>query len=469
MPAVGTFRVCEPGRLPLTEAVGEAVGEAIALPSVLVTMLGSLIEAWPRQIYTQPLVTTRFLGQRTTYVCDPGHIRSLLVDQAEALEREPFMLRALAPALGSGVLTADGSHWRGQRRTASPMFRPDRVRSFVPAMARAAAATRTRWHGADPAGAERDVLHEMMRTTFEVIVATMVSGDPHLEVEPFGRAMDAYLGQTSWKIALAMLRAPAWVPHPGARGGAAAVRHLRGEVARTIARRRARGEPGTDLLGLLLEARDPETGQPLPEARVVDNLLTFVAAGHETTALALAWTLRVLAEHPEVEARVVAEMARLGDDPAADPEAADRLPYTRQVLLEVMRLYPPAPLIVRRTRAPVRLGDRVVPAGQSVHVPVYALHRHALLWDRPEVFDPDRFAPERAAARDRYAYLPFGAGPRVCIGMSLALTECLIILATLLPAFRFRPVTRAMPATQFRVTLRPKGGLTMRVEPRHVA
>lgn len=218
MPAVGTFRVCEPGRLPLTEAVGEAVAEAIALPSVLVTMLGSLIEAWPRQIYTQPLVTTRFLGQRTTYVCDPGHIRSLLVDQAEALEREPFMLRALAPALGSGVLTADGSHWRGQRRTASPMFRPDRVRSFVPAMARAAAATRMRWHGADPAGAERDVLHEMMRTTFEVIVATMVSGDPHLEVEPFGRAMDAYLGQTSWKIALAMLRAPAWVPHPGARG-----------------------------------------------------------------------------------------------------------------------------------------------------------------------------------------------------------------------------------------------------------
>ena len=463
MPAVGTFRVCAPGRPPFAAAVAEGVAEAVALPSVLVTMLGSLIEAWPRQIYTQPLVTTRFLGQRTTYVCDPGHIRSLMVDQAEALEREPFMLRALAPALGAGVLTADGAHWRRQRRTAIPMFRPDRVRSFVPAMARAAAATRARWRDADPAGAERDILREMMRTAFDVIVATMVSGDPHLEVEPFGAAMDAYLGQTSWKIALEMLRAPSWVPHPGARG----------EVARTIARRRARGEPGSDLLGLLLQARDPETGAPLPEASLVDNLLTFVSAGHETTALALAWTFRVLAEHPEVERRVVAEMARLGDDLAADPEAADRLPYTRQVLLEVMRLYPPAPLIVRRTRAPVRLGDTAVPAGQSVHVPVYALHRHALLWDRPEAFDPDRFAPERAAARDRYAYLPFGAGPRVCIGMSLALTECLVILATLLPAFRLRPVTAEMPAAQFRVTLRPKGGLTMRVAPRpgagHVA
>jgi cytochrome P450 len=465
MPSVGTFRVCEPGRFPFEDALAEA----ITLPSVLVTMLRSLIEAWPKQIYTQPLVTTRFLGQRTTYVCDPGHIRSLMVDQAEALEREPFMLRALAPAFGSGVLTADGPHWREQRRTAVPMFRPDRVRSFVPAMARAALATRTRWREAGPAEGERDILREMMRTTFDVIVATMVSGDSDLEVGPFGRAMDAYLGQTSWKIALEMLRAPAWTPHPGSRAGAAAVRYLRGEVARTIARRRARGEPGGDLLGLLLQAQDPETGQPLPDASIVDNLLTFVSAGHETTALALAWTFRVLAEHPEVERRVVAEMAVLGPEPAANPDVADRLPYTRQVLLEVMRLYPPAPLIVRRTRAPIRLGDTVVPAGQSVHVPVYALHRHALLWDRPETFDPDRFDPARAAARDRYAYLPFGAGPRVCIGMGLALTECLVILATLLPAFRFRPVTAAMPTAQFRVTLRPEGGLAMRVAPRQAA
>jgi cytochrome P450 len=446
MPAVGRFRVCEPGKAPLAEALAE-VG---SLPSVLATMLRSLIEAWPQQIYTQPLVTTRFLGRRTTYVCDPGQIRSLMVDQADALEREPFMLRALAPALGSGVLTADGPHWRGQRRTAVPMFRPDRVRGFVPAMARAAEATRTRWRGEAPPDGARDLLREMMRTTFDVIVATMVSGD-----------------------ALEMLHAPAWVPHPGARAGAAAARYLRGEVARTIARRRARAEPGTDLLGLLLEARDPETGQPLSDASVIDNLLTFVAAGHETTALALAWTFRVLAEHPEVERRVLAEMAALDADLdadlAADPGAADRLPYTRQVLLEVMRLYPPAPLIVRRAKAPVRLGAVTVPAGQSIHVPVYALHRHALLWDRPEAFDPDRFAPDRAAARDRYAYLPFGAGPRVCIGMSLALTECLVILATLLPAFRFVPETPAMPRAQFRVTLRPEGGLRMRVAPRHVA
>lgn len=463
MSSVGRFRVCEPGGVPLRDAVAEA----LALPSVLATMLRSLIEAWPEQVYAQPLVTARFLGQRTTYVCDPLHIRGLLVDQADALAREPFMMRALVPALGTGILTADGPHWREQRRTAAPMFRPERIRGFVPAMAAAARATRARWLRGGPADGIRDILPEMMRTTFDVIVATMVSGDDALEVEPFGRAIDAYLAQTSWKIALTMLKAPAWTPHPGWRAGARAARYVRGEVARTVARRRARGEPGADLLGLLLQAVDPETGEGLSDASLVDNLLTFVAAGHETTALALTWTLRVLADHPEIERRVLAEIAGLGADLADDPRAVDRLAFTRQVVLEVMRLYPPAPLIVRRAAADIRLGDTVVPAGQAVHVPVYALHRHRLLWDRPDVFDPDRFAPGPSAARDRYAYLPFGAGPRVCIGMGLALTECLVILATLLPAFRFVPERPGMPAAQFRVTLRPRNGMPMKVVVRH--
>lgn len=465
MSFIGKFRVCEPGGLPLQEVIAEA----IALPSVLATMVRSMIEAWPNDVYTRPLVTTRFLGKRTIYVCEPRHIRSLLVDQADALEREPFMLRALAPALGSGILTADGLHWRAQRRTAAPMFRPDRVRSFVPAMTRAADATRMRWLNGESSAVVRDILPEMMRTTFDVIVATMISDDSQLEVEPFGRAIDAYLGQSSWKIALSMLNAPVWTPHPGARAGAAAARYLRGEVARTVARRRTRGEPGTDLLGLLLQAEDPETGRPLSSDSLVDNLLTFVAAGHETTALALTWTLRMLAEHPEAERRVLDEICNFGADLASDPTAADRLVYTRQVLLEVMRLYPPAPLIVRRATADIQLGDRTVRAGDSVHVPVYALHRHHSLWDKPEAFDPDRFSPALVVSRDRYAYLPFGAGPRVCIGMSLALTECLVILATLLPAFRFIPVEAAMPTAQFKVTLRPKGGMKMKIGPRHVS
>ncbi|MCJ2086697.1 cytochrome P450 [Methylobacterium sp. E-005] len=175
----------------------------------------------------------------------------------------------------------------------------------------------------------------------------------------------------------------------------------------------------------------------------------------------------MLAEHPDVERRVLEEISGLDTDLAASPEAVDRLVYTRQVVLEVMRLYPPAPLIVRRATADIRLGDRVVKAGESVHVPVCAVHRHVLLWDRPQLLNPDRFDPEAAASRDRYAFLPFGAGPRVCIGMGLALTECLVILARLLPAFRFVPATVEMPTAPFRVTLRPKGGMRMKIVPRY--
>lgn len=466
-----TFRLCDQR----PSSLKDALAEALTVPPLLATMLRSMIEAWPEEVYAQPAVATRFLGKRTTYVCEPGLIRSLLVDQADALERETFMMRALTPALGRGILTADGAFWRGQRRTAAPMFRPDRIRGFVPAIAAAAEAGRARWQRAWIKDAQdtkeapaADILPELMRTAFEIIVATMISGDSEMEVGPFGRAVDAYLSQTQWKIALAHLGAPEWTPHPGARRGAAAARYLRGETARTIARRRARGEPGRDLLGTLLEARDPETGLGLSEDGLIDNLLTFVAAGHETTALALAWTLRLIADRPEVEARMLAEIAGLGASLAENPDGVERLTYTRQVLMEAMRLYPPAPLIVRRTVREVRLGETRIPAGESVHVPVYAVHRNRGLWDRPDAFDPDRFAPALHAARDRYAYLPFGAGPRVCIGMGLAITESLILLATLLPAFRFVPDRAEMPEAQFRVTLRPRGGMPMRVVPRHV-
>ncbi|GAB6844249.1 cytochrome P450 [Methylorubrum rhodinum] len=459
-----TFRLCDQ-RPP---SLRDAFAEALTVPPLLATMLRSMIEAWPDEVYAQPAVATRFLGKRTTYVCEPGLIRSLLVDQADALERETFMLRALAPALGRGILTADGAFWRGQRRTAAPMFRPDRIRGFVPAIAAAAEAGRARWQAtAAQVAPAADILPELMRTAFEIIVATMISGDSEMQVAPFGRAIDDYLSQTQWKIALAHLGAPAWTPHPGARRGAAAARYLRDETARTIARRRARGEPGRDLLGLLLEARDPETGLGLSEEALVDNLLTFVAAGHETTALALAWTLRLIADRPEVEARMLAEIAGLPAPLGQKPDGVERLTYTRQVLMEAMRLYPPAPLIVRRTVREVRLGETRIPAGESVHVPVYALHRNRGLWDRPDAFDPDRFAPAIHAARDRYAYLPFGAGPRVCIGMGLAITECLVVLATLLPALRFVPERAEMPEAQFRVTLRPRGGVPMRVVARH--
>lgn len=432
-----------------------------ALPNVLLTMLRSMVDAWPDEVYAERIVETKLLGQRTHFVVDPALIRTLLVDEAASLEREAFMTRALAPALGRGLLTSDGSLWRSQRRTTAPVFRPDHIRTFVPGMAAAAEATRDRWLARPREAPAADLAQEMMRTAFDIITTTMASGEPGLDAARFAAAMEDYLGQTNWKMAYVMLGLPGWLPHPGARRGAAAARALRTAVTGLIAARRARGGAEQDLLGLLLTAPHPETDRAMPDEQLVDNLLTFVAAGHETTALALTWTFRLLADHPGVERRVLAEIAAAGLDIARAPDLADRLPYARQVLMEAMRLYPPAPLMVRRTTRAIRLGDTPIPAGRSVHVPIYALHRHRRLWERPDVFDPDRFDPAQHAARDRHAYLPFGAGPRVCIGMGMAMTECLVVLATLLPAFRLRPAAPTMPTARFRVTLRPHGGMPM--------
>ena len=428
------------------------------------TAFRNLVDAWPEQVYEEGLVQGRLLGRPVTYVVDPERIRTLLVDDAHRLVRDDAMTRALSPALGQGLLTSAGPAWRAQRRTAAPAFRPDRVSALAPAMARVASATLARWGAA---GLPRvvDLQSEMMRTTLDVIVAAMVSDDEGFDAPAFSRALDAYLGQTNWSIAFGVMGVPAWVPHPRCVTGAMAARQLRSMTSLVIAARRRRGESGGDLLGAMLASAGPEPGDGFEADRVVDNLLTFVMAGHETTALALTWTLRLIADHPDVERRMLREIEGMAAPPG-EPGAVDQLAYTRQVVLEAMRLYPPAALLVRRAAEDLRVGDLRVPAGGSIHIPVYALHRHRRLWTDPDAFDPDRFEPGRSKDRHRFAFIPFGGGPRVCIGMGMAITECLVILATLLPRVRLRPTVPSLPGTRLRVTLRPVGGVPMVVEPR---
>ncbi len=435
--------------------------------AALTSVVNNLIEAWPAAVYEAPLVEARFLGRKTTFVCAPDLVQSLLVDQAGALERDDFLLRALVPALGRGVLTADGAAWRSQRRTAAPVFRHDRIAAFVPAMSAAAEATAARWRtreASDPI----DMLGEMMRATFDVIVATMISDEGGLDVTGFARRVSDYLDQTPWKMGLTLLGAPAWTPHPGWLKGRRSARYMRRTIQSTIEARRQRGDSGQDLLSLLLAAHDPETGAGMSDASLVDNLLTFVAAGHETTALALAWTFSLLAEYPRVADRMREEMNTSRAAAGGTLDLAG-LNYTRQVVMEVMRLYPPAPMIARRAARPVMLGTTIVPAGRSIQVPVYAIHRHRALWAAPDMFDPDRFAPAARAARPRHAYLPFGAGPRICIGANFAMTECVAVLAALVPAFTFLRISNERPEARFKITLRPHRGVPLRVVPRDVS
>ena len=428
------------------------------------TAFRNVVEAWPSDVYEASVVEGRLLGRTITYVIDPEHIRTLLVNEAHKLVRDEAMTRSLAPVLGTGLLTSDGQTWQAQRRITAPTFRPERIRSFIPAITRAAEATRRRWQGGRP-GRVIDLQSEMMRTTLDVITATTVSGEEGFDPAAFGAALDAYLGQTNWKIAYGIAGAPTWLPHPGSMTGMRASRTLRSMTSRVIQQRRRSGKQNDDLLGMMLTATDPDTEETFDDERLIDNLLTFVMAGHETTALAIAWTLRLVAGHPAVEQRVLDEIASL-TSPLDAADTLDELVYTRQVLLEAMRLFPPAALLVRRAKEELWLGDTRIPAGRSIHVPVYALHRHRRLWTHPDTFDPDRFEPDLHRSRHRFAFLPFGGGRRVCIGMGLAITECLVVLATLLPHIRLHPVQPDLPQTHLRVTLRPVGGLPVTVEPR---
>ena len=420
------------------------------------------LKAWPCAVYREHLHRARVLGHETIYVMAPDLIRAVVLDEADNFEKGEISRRALGPALGDAILTAEGSRWRWQRRAVAGIFRQERIRDFLPAMTASAERTRDRWC-ALPAGAEIDVAHEMMRTTFDIILTTMLSGRSRVDLELMERSITEYLEPTSWIVALAMVGAPSWVPYPGAHRARRAREHLHRMLATLIVE--AKRNPGNrdDLLSLLTNAIDPETGKSMTANDVRNNLLTFITAGHETTALALTWTLYLLSLHPEVEQRVKREIAATIMGGPIHAKHIDALAYTSQVIQEAIRLYPPVALIVRAARRDVKLGNELVRAGTTVYVPVYAVHRHEKLWREPQRFDPSRFEPDAAKAHDRYTYLPFGGGPRVCIGQNFAQMEAKAILATLLGSFQLRLRPGHIPEPRLRVTLRPTGGMPMRI------
>lgn len=435
-----------------------------SMAAVLVAVIRNPLQALPPEVFRERVVFARRAGKTHVYLSDPALIHEALVGNADALSKGENVRRALGPALGEGLLTADGAHWKWQRQAVAGAFRHDRLVELQPAMIAAAEATRDRLLAAN--GRTVDIGHEMMRTTFDIIVETMMSGGHGIDVARVEQGITDFLKPTGWTFALAMLGAPDWVPFPGRGKAREAVAFLRSSLAKVIAERRAAPSARHDLVSMLLAASDPETGRTMGDQEIVDNLMTFITAGHETTALGLAWTLHLLARHPECEAAVVAEVASVTGGQPLRPEHIASLTYTRQVFSEAMRLYPPAPIITRTAVLDFKLGAFAIPAGADIYVPIYAVHRHPLLWSDPEAFDPTRFAPEAVKARHRYAYMPFGAGPRVCIGNAFAVMEAVAILAVLLPALSLGNRSATEQEAVMKVTLRPRESLLMNVRER---
>ena len=345
------------------------------------------------------------------------------------------------------------------------VFRHDALLSFVPTFATMAERQIERWRGA-PRGLPVDAAGAMTRTTFDIIVETMLGGSASLDADRYSRALTDSFNAIPWHILYALFSLPQWLPFPRQRRALQATDFLRGDVGRIVAARRAQPSSPPDLVDLLLKARDPETGRDMADADVVNNLITFITAGHETTAVALTWTLWLLAKDLAAQQRVHDEIVAIAGAAPIAATHVEQLFYCRQVFQEAMRLFPPAPSIGRAPKAAMRLGGEALTPRTEVYIPIFALHRNLRLWDNPNAFDPDRFAPEQANGRSRYAFMPFGGGPRVCIGASFAMIEATVILATLVRAFRFRPVAGHKPKPVAKLTLRPVGGMPLLVEPR---
>ncbi|HMN73291.1 MAG TPA: cytochrome P450 [Rhodoblastus sp.] len=426
------------------------------------------IEIWTRRHYEEPVLVGRsILGERAV-VSDPAGVRRIFLDNAANYRKDDLQLRVLKPGLGEGLLTAEGESWRAQRRSLAPLFTPRQVSAFAEAMAASTREGVARLSRRRP-GQRVDMHEEMSRLTLEILEHTLFSQGLGRDTSEFQSAVNRYFNTVGRLDPFDLLGLPQFLPRLGRMRGQKTLEWFAGAVDDIIAARRkliAGGDAAPrDILTLLLQAQDPETGRGMREEDLRSNIVTFIGAGHETTANALTWTFYLLSQAPDWRAEVEAEAdAQLNAGPIE--ELADRMPVTKAVLEESLRLYPPAAFLSRAAIADDVICGKKISAGSVVTVSPFLLHRHKTLWDRADVFDPARFLGENRERIDRFAYIPFGAGPRVCIGMGFAMQEAIIVLAHLTRAFRFDLAPGHVVRPVQRITLRPQGGMPMLVAPR---
>ena len=390
-------------------------------------------------------------------------VHAALVEHADQFRKAPPRVQhVMRMSLGNGLLASDGAVHRAQRKLIAPAFQPRHLATYADTMTAYTREMLDTWQH----GATIDGEHDLWQLTLRIIAKTLFDADVQHDAAPLRHALTTVAHASNM-----LLTSPlqAYLPlalSPTARRIQRAVTRLDGSVNTMIAERRSDGHAGDDLLSVLLDARNEETKQGMTDAQLRDEVMTLFLAGHETTAIALLWTLILLAQHPDVAQRLQHDVDTvLGDRTATFADLA-ALRYTRQVIQEVLRLYPPIYVIARWTEQPVDLGTVRLPKHVMVVVSPYTLHRRADYFPDPERFDPDRFAPEASAARPRSAYVPFGAGPRQCIGTHFAMMELQLILATLVQCVTLRLPSNQPITPDPHMTLRPKAGVKMIVNHR---
>ncbi len=420
----------------------------------------NLLEIIPRRALHQPVLSGRTGPQHWHMIMDPPAIRRVLLEAVDDYPKSEATRAVLEPAVGDSLFLAEGENWRWQRRAAAPAFSARSVDALTPVMTRAAEAACARLAAQE--GRAADMVSQMTAAAFDVIADVTFSDGQGIDREGVVAALATYVDEAARMSLLDVLGVPASVPRPGRLLATRRLEAMKAEADAAVARRKAapNSSPG-DLLDRLLASEDPETGRRMDADTLRESLLTFVVAGHETTALTLSWALYLCAFDTQAQERARAEAKAALGKRAAGADDLAALPFTRAVIEEALRLYPPGAFLSRTARRDDRLGTAVVRPGDTVMIPVWALHRHRRLWDEPDAFDPARWLGD--SRPERWRYLPFGDGPRICIGSRFAMQEATVILATLLARFRFATVPGRAPRPVTILTTRPEGGVWLEI------
>jgi cytochrome P450 len=394
-------------------------------------------------------------------VSHPDHVEYVLQHNHRNYPRSWFYRRT-KEVIGDGLVSSEGEPWRRQRRMVQPAFQHQRVAGLAAIMTDATSAMLERWRAFAESGRTFDVSAEMVRLTLAIVGRALLGVDLEGDADAIRAGVTVAMEHLDHRIGN-IFSLPASVPTPRNLRFRRALRALDDLIFEIIDRRRREGRDTGDLISMLLATRDPETGDALTDRELRDQVITFIGAGHETTALALTWTLYLLARHPEAEARVRDELADVLGGRVPKTQDVPGLKFTRMAIQEALRLYPPVFALLRDTLRDDEIGGYRIPARSSIVLSPFVTHRHPAVWDEPERFDPDRFSPGRSQGRPRLAYFPFLGGPHRCIGEEFAMMEAQLIVAMVLQAYRLERATDGPVEPWAMLSLRPRDGLPVRV------
>jgi len=403
----------------------------------------------------------RLFGLEAMLISHPEGVRHILQERHTVYTKQNQDYKMLARVLGQGLVTSDGALWKQQRRLIQPAFHKEKIRGFAALMGREAEASTERLSAAAHAGQVVDIVAEAKRTALDIVVQALIGVDAGSDSDRFGETFSRLNELITAQFTSVLGRLP-WLPTKGNRTLRSAKLEMDRMVESIIARRRAAGIEGNDLLGMLLASRDEDTGKGMSDEQLRDEVTTLIAAGHETTAMTLGWTIYLLGRHPEIARQVADEARSVLGGRTAGYDDLEKLELTRRVIEESLRIYPPAWAVSRTPSEEDEIGGFRVPKRSLVFLSQWVTHRHPEFWPDPERFDPDRFTPEASATRPRFAHFPFLMGPRMCIGFAFAAMEARIVLATWLSRLRLPLADDRVVEPDPLVTIQPKGGVWVR-------